>query len=777
MTDTKVAITKPRVNLGNAMGIFSESPPIAQDVGAATQTDTPVTVMLSATDDGLPNPPGVITYIITSLPSNGQLSDPGNGVISSVPYSLISYGNQVVYTPDVSFDGFDSFQFKANDGGIAPDGGDSDTATVSIDVAAAPQFIYSADMDTNPGWTYDGYWAWGTPTGQGGAKGNPDPTSGFTGANVVGYDLLGDYGWIIGSTQWATTPAINCTNHTGVTLTFYRWLNIDTYSRDEAYIEVSTDGANWTPIWQNPAKIMDSSWTLQTFDISAIADNQPTVYIRWGLGPTNNNQHYSGWNIDDVEVDGDLVLPQRTLTTSSTSGGAVSTPGEGTYQYNHGTVVGITATQDSHYHFVNWTGTGVTAGKVANPNAASTTVTMVNDYRVHATFAIDTFTLDYAAGVGGSITGDTSQVVDYNGSGTVVMAVPNTGYHFVKWSDDVMTASRTDTNVMANISVTAIFAINPMVISGHLLEPDDATAIEGILIETNDPAISDVTDPNGYYELIVDYGWSGIVEPNAMGYLFDPNETERTLTNVTSGTILDLTGYLEAFIISGEILEDDGITPIEGVTATPENGGGYYTAKYDDRGFGVTDANGFYDVSVDYSWSGKVVPSKEAYAFEPNSITYANVVEDIAESQNYVGTLLMYKITGTIENSCQVPIEGILVEANDGGSSDLTDPNGYYEVWVDYNWSGTVTPAKQHYTFDPNMMTYMNVLNDAADQVYIATNVYDLDCNGSIGLGDLAILCNHWLETGPDVPGDFYKDEDDIVNFLDFAVFANVWGD
>ena len=75
------------------------------------------------------------------------------------------------------------------------------------------------------------------------------------------------------------------------------------------------------------------------------------------------------------------------------------------------------------------------------------------------------------------------------------------------------------------------------------------------------------------------------------------------------------------------------------------------------------------------------------------------------------------------------------------------------------------------------MMTYMNVLNDAADQVYIATNVYDLDCNGSIGLGDLAILCNHWLETGPDVPGDFYKDEDDIVNFLDFAVFANVWGD
>ena len=39
-------------------------------------------------------------------------------------------------------------------------------------------------------------------------------------------------------------------------------------------------------------------------------------------------------------------------------------------------------------------------------------------------------------------------------------AVPATGYHFVKWSDDVSTASRTDTNVTADISVTASFAID-----------------------------------------------------------------------------------------------------------------------------------------------------------------------------------------------------------------------------------------------------------------------------------------------------------------------------
>jgi hypothetical protein len=51
---------------------------------------------------------------------------------------------------------------------------------------------------------------------------------------------------------------------------------------------------------------------------------------------------------------------------------------------------------------------------------------------------------------------------------------------------------------------------------------------------------------------------------------------------------------------------------------------------------------------------------------------------------------------------------------------------------------------------------------------------YDLDLNGSIGLGDLRIMSGNWLN-GPDLPGDFYKDGDEIVNFLDFAKFASAW--
>jgi uncharacterized repeat protein (TIGR02543 family) len=67
------------------------------------------------------------------------------------------------------------------------------------------------------------------------------------------------------------------------------------------------------------------------------------------------------------------------------------------------------------------------------------------------------WTLTYNAGAGGSISGTTPQTVASGADGSEVTAVPNTGYRFVGWSDDVMTASRTDTNVTADITVTAIF--------------------------------------------------------------------------------------------------------------------------------------------------------------------------------------------------------------------------------------------------------------------------------------------------------------------------------
>jgi len=75
-----------------------------------------------------------------------------------------------------------------------------------------------------------------------------------------------------------------------------------------------------------------------------------------------------------------------TLTLPSTLGGTVTTPGIGNYSYVCNTSVPITAVADPCYHFINWTGSGVDAGKVANPNASSTTILMDGNYSVQANF-------------------------------------------------------------------------------------------------------------------------------------------------------------------------------------------------------------------------------------------------------------------------------------------------------------------------------------------------------------------------------------------------------
>ena len=48
--------------------------------------------------------------------------------------------------------------------------------------------------------------------------------------------------------------------------------------------------------------ISDSDWSLQTYDLSATADDQSTVYVRWGYEIGSGAYAYSGWNIDDVQI-------------------------------------------------------------------------------------------------------------------------------------------------------------------------------------------------------------------------------------------------------------------------------------------------------------------------------------------------------------------------------------------------------------------------------------------------------------------------------------------
>jgi C1A family cysteine protease len=164
-----------------------------------------------------------------------------------------------------------------------------------------PSLAYSWTLDEDPGWTTEGKWAFGTPRGDGGEYGEPDPTSGHTGNYVYGYNLRGDYENWLGEEN-LTTRAFDCTGLSSVSLRFWRWLGVEESLYDHAYVRVSNDSLHWLTVWENGVLITDPEWTQVAYDISGVADDEPTVYVRWTMGPTDGGWAYCGWNIDDVEI-------------------------------------------------------------------------------------------------------------------------------------------------------------------------------------------------------------------------------------------------------------------------------------------------------------------------------------------------------------------------------------------------------------------------------------------------------------------------------------------
>jgi hypothetical protein len=284
----------------SGLGICETFPPTANNGQISVDMGQSTLIALSADDDGLPNPPGALTYRITSLPTYGTLSDAFNGTpITSVPHTLPSGRLLVTYDADGYFVGDETFTFEADDGGVAPDGGVSNTATVTVACEAGAYCKFAFPLDTDPAWTCDGQWQFGAPVAGGSHAG--DPATAHTGNNIYGYAIGGDYSNNQGE-MFLTTSAMDCTNLNGVQLRFWRWLGIE--QTDNACVDVSSDGVQWTRAWSYDglASINDLIWQQQTLDISGVADNQPTVYVRWGMGTTDHSITYPGWSLDDVEL-------------------------------------------------------------------------------------------------------------------------------------------------------------------------------------------------------------------------------------------------------------------------------------------------------------------------------------------------------------------------------------------------------------------------------------------------------------------------------------------
>ncbi|MGD9546357.1 MAG: trypsin-like peptidase domain-containing protein [Candidatus Krumholzibacteriia bacterium] len=208
-----------------------------------------------------------------------------------------------------------------------------DTTRDAVLQVGLPELAYSFPLDTDPGWTMEPGWQFGVPQGGGGAYGGPDPVSGHTGANVLGFNLAGDYPNNLPLTS-LRTGAIDCSGLDRVTVKFQRWLGVEQPSYDHAYFSVSNDGVNWTTVWQNTGEVADTEWTPVEYDISAVADGQATVYLAWTMGPTDASWTYCGWNLDDIEIWGLDASPPDLVLTVTPHAAPIAIPANGgTFAY------------------------------------------------------------------------------------------------------------------------------------------------------------------------------------------------------------------------------------------------------------------------------------------------------------------------------------------------------------------------------------------------------------------------------------------------------------
>jgi subtilisin family serine protease len=445
ITDGKVAITKPRIDLALAIDNLEPHPPVSYNINVTTPLDNAITIALQAVDEGQPNPPGDLDYIVTSLPAHGDLNDPNVGIIGSVPHTLAGNGSQVIYIPATDYIGSDSFTFKANDGGTPPDGGNSNMATVSITVTLPRSNLFFEDFETGlGGFTIDNAFGDGSGLWHLISVCN-SVLSGHSAPNSIYYGKDNTCNYNAGQTEGVVTSSdINLAGASAVSLDFKYMLQTEQYpGYDIASVEISINGGAFTEYLSNNAgTLQDPSggWVSKSLDLSSMADSNIRIRFRFRTVDIMYND-YPGFYVDDINV-------------------------------------------------------------------------------------------------------------------------------------------------------------------------------------------------------------TGILPP-------------------------------------------------------------------------------------------------------------------------------LYTISGFIKNDCNLPISGVVVDANNGAAGALADANGRYEIAVNYGWSGTVTPSKLNYTFEPNLISYNNVLADFPDQNFVAVNIYDLDCNGSIGWGDVAVLAQNWLKTGNGIAGDFDNNND--VDFIDFAEFGLIW--
>lgn len=224
-----------------------------------------------------------------------------------------------------------------------------------------------------------------------------------------------------------------------------------------------------------------------------------------------------------------ITATYKLITTLyfNVSGGS----GDGTYDF--GETVGISADSPSFgYVFYKWT--SINNCSIGNIYSANTSATMGSSGEfasVSSSYAKILYTISFTATGGGYVSGQTTQYIYYNNSGTQVEAIANSGYHFVKWDDENYSATRTPTSVSANATYQAIFEANDHTVNFYTTTGGYLTGDVSQIVNLNDDGTEVIAVP------YVGYAFSKWSD--------DDTNPSKTPTNVV--TNLEYTAYFTSY--------------------------------------------------------------------------------------------------------------------------------------------------------------------------------------------------------------------------------------
>lgn len=135
---------------------------------------------------------------------------------------------------------------------------------------------------------------------------------------------------------------------------------------------------------------------------------------------------------------------------------------------------------------------------------------------------------------------------------------------------------------------------------------------------------SDNTDADGSYEMVLSYGFVGVVGPVNEDYLFDPLTRNYTspVTSNRSNQNFTATPFLRS--VRGNIRDAFG-TGIPGVVVAGPNG------------VSTTDTTGRYVIEIPYAFQGTVTPVLTGWRFNPPSRSYLRGDNDLS-GEDYTAT-------------------------------------------------------------------------------------------------------------------------------------------